>query len=72
MCDMSNEIVGLLTVIPMPVNAAGEGPETDSTKAVRTDWTLWDECNCTIAICRDEDAARTLARAYNCRFLYTE
>lgn len=33
----------MTTVIPMPLNKDGEGPEMDPNKVVETVWELWDD-----------------------------
>lgn len=59
------EIVGKLTVVPMPINVRGSGPETDPSKVVTTIYQLWDETNFTVAECTIEEHANSFALLYN-------
>lgn len=43
------------TLVPMPVNAEGRGPEMDPAKVVRTDWEVWDELNRCVAVIRETE-----------------
>lgn len=38
------------SLIPMTINAAGQGPEMDPVKVVRTEWQVWDELNRCVAV----------------------
>ena len=58
-----------LSPIPMPLNSLGEGPETDQAKVVKVQWQLWDELNCTVAVCRNEEIAKALAASYNSKII---
>jgi len=44
-----HEIIGDCFIVPMPLNANGEGPETNNKLIVKETWQIWDESFATIA-----------------------
>ena len=53
------------TYVPMPLNAEGNGPETDPDKVVRVQHEVWDAQFNTVCLATDEDAARLIVAALN-------
>lgn len=37
------------SVVCMPINAEGRGPEMDKTKVVKEEWEIWDALNQTVS-----------------------
>lgn len=46
----------VLFVMPMPLNADGNGPEMDPEKVVSTNYEVWDDDNDTVGVLRPESA----------------
>lgn len=59
------EIVGRLSVIPIPVNIYGQGPETNPEQVAYTEYQLWDELNLHVATTVSPDQAELLVKVYN-------
>lgn len=47
---------GILSVVPMPIDADGRGPETDPAKVVRTGHEVWDEACRSLGVLTAADA----------------
>lgn len=53
------------TVVPMPINADGNGPETREEFVVRTEWHVWTHDFLGVCVCGDEATAKHLVRLHN-------
>lgn len=65
---MQFNFCGPYTVVPMPLNNRGEGPETDPAKVISTVHQVWDGACQTIASCRNRSEALEIA----CRMSITD
>jgi hypothetical protein len=52
-------------VVPIPINAEGQGPEMDPAKEVGVCWEVWDGLFLAVCTAGDEDIARLIAQRLN-------
>lgn len=52
--------------IQMNLDAQGRGPANENETATR-EWQIWDESNCTVCSCKDQNIANYIVALHNSR-----
>ena len=62
---MTDEYNTEWVVVPMPLNAAGQGPETDPALVARTEWHVWTRDCIAVAVAQSEAVAEHIVDVHN-------